>query len=87
VSARMAGAHVSDGTGFATKPALAVQMIKRAIAAGLPFAWVAADSIYRVGDVEQSLRRDGTIGPIANWPTSTPPNTIRRILASGPEVC
>ena len=42
---------------FATKPALAVQMIKRAIATDVPFSWVAADAVYGVGDVEQALRR------------------------------
>jgi len=57
--ARMAAAHVPTGMAFATKPALAVQMIARAIAAGVPFAWVAADSVYGVGDVEQALRRAG----------------------------
>lgn len=56
---RMAQAHVPDGTGFATKPAIAARMIGRAIAAGVPFAWVAADSVYGVGDVEQALRRAG----------------------------
>ena len=35
---RMAAAHVPDGTAFATKPALAVRMIERTIAAGVPFA-------------------------------------------------
>jgi len=55
--ARMTAAHVPTGTAFATKPALAVQMIARAIAAQVPFAWVAADSGYGVGDVEQALRR------------------------------
>ena len=34
-------------------------MIERAIAAGVPFAWVAADSIYGVGAVETALRRAG----------------------------
>lgn len=58
-SARMVSAHVPTETRFATKPALAVQMIARAIAADVPFAWVAADSVYGVGDVEQALRRAG----------------------------
>jgi SRSO17 transposase len=55
----MAAAHVPDGTSFATKPAIAARMIERAIAAGVPFAWVAADSVYGVGDVERALRRAG----------------------------
>jgi SRSO17 transposase len=55
--ARMAAAHVPDETGFATKPALALHMIERAIAAGVPFSWVAADSVYGVGDIEMALRR------------------------------
>ena len=32
--ARLTAAHVPESTGFATKPALAIQMIHRAIAAG-----------------------------------------------------
>src|ERR1700731_1591558 len=56
---RMAAAHVPDGTTFATKPGLAVNMIERTIAAGVPFAWVAADSVYGVGDIERALRRAG----------------------------
>src|SRR5208282_732624 len=43
--ARMKAAHVPEKTAFATKPALAVTMIERAIAASAPFAWVAADSV------------------------------------------
>jgi SRSO17 transposase len=57
--ARMAAAHVPDGTSVATKPALAARMIERAIAADVPFAWVAADSVYGVGDLERVLRRAG----------------------------
>ena len=58
-TARMAAAHVPQATGFATKPVLAVGMIERAVAANVPFAWVAADSVYGVGDVEMALRRAG----------------------------
>src|SRR5215211_7353885 len=57
--ARLSATRVPEGTAFATKPALAVQMINRAIAAGIPFSWVAADAVYGVGDIEQALRRAG----------------------------
>lgn len=57
--ARRAAAHVPEGTGFATKPALALGMIRRALEAGVPFRWVAADSVYGVGAVEMALRRAG----------------------------
>jgi SRSO17 transposase len=57
--ARMKAAHVPEETAFATKPALAVAMIERAIAAAVPFAFVAADSVYGVGAVEGALRRAG----------------------------
>ena len=56
---RMAAAHVPPGTAFATKPALARQMIERAIAADVPFSWVAADTVYGVGEIETALRRAG----------------------------
>lgn len=58
-SARMAAAHVPKETGFATKPALAASLIKRALAAEVPFGWVAADSVYGVGAIETVLRRAG----------------------------
>src|SRR6478609_509632 len=57
--ARLAAAHVPPGITFATKPRLALAMIERAIAAEVPFAWVAADSVYGVGEVEMALRRAG----------------------------
>jgi SRSO17 transposase len=56
---RLATAHVPEDVKFATKPHLAVEMIERAIDAGVPFAWVAADSVYGVGEVEMALRRAG----------------------------
>jgi SRSO17 transposase len=57
--ARMAAAHVPARTGFATKPRLALAMIARATAANAPFAWVAADTVYGVGEIETALRRAG----------------------------
>jgi SRSO17 transposase len=57
--ARLAAAQVPPGVGFATKPRLAGRMVERAIAAGVPFAWVAGDSVYGVGEIEMALRRAG----------------------------
>lgn len=56
---RMEKAHVPPTVGFVTKPALALSMIARAMAADVPFSWVAADSVYGVGDIEMALRRAG----------------------------
>jgi len=41
------------------KPKLATRMIARAIAASVPFKWVAGDTVYGVGDIEQQLRQAG----------------------------
>lgn len=57
--ARLAAAHVPQDTAFATKPRLAVDMVARAVATSMPFAWVAADSVYGVGELEMALRRAG----------------------------
>jgi SRSO17 transposase len=78
--ARLAAAHVPSGTTFATKPRLALAMIERAIAAEVSFAWVAADSVYGVGEIEMALRRAGkgyVLGvnathPFSSW-TGKPP--------------
>jgi SRSO17 transposase len=57
--ARRASAHIPQQIAFATKPHLARTMIERAIAAGVPFAWVVGDSIYGVSEVEMALRWAG----------------------------
>src|SRR6266704_3034543 len=56
---RLEATYVPPGTGFATKPKLATRMIERAIAASVPFEWVAGDTVYGVGDIEQQLRQAG----------------------------
>jgi SRSO17 transposase len=68
---RLAAAHVPVQTSFATKPQLAAVMIERAITAGVPFKWVAADTVYGVGDIEMALRHAGkgyVLGTHANQP-------------------
>ena len=57
--ARRAAAYIPDGIAFATKPRIALGMIERAIAAGVPFAYEAADTVYGVGEIEMALRRAG----------------------------
>src|ERR1700734_3877200 len=56
---RLEAAYVPPGVGFATKPKLATSMIARAKAASVPFKWVAGDTVYGVGDIEQQLRWAG----------------------------
>src|ERR1700720_181931 len=57
--ARLKATYVPGDIGFSTKPQLAAEMIERALAAGVPFRWVAADSVYGVGDIERDLRQAG----------------------------
>ena len=88
---RMVRAHVPEKTGFATKPAIARAMIERAIAAGVPFNWVAADSVYGVGDIETALRRAGkgyVLGVSANhrfgsWAKPQPVGGTAKDIARG----
>jgi len=56
---RLEAAYVPGDVGFAPKPTLARRMIARTIAASVPFKWVAGDTVYGVGDIEQQLRRAG----------------------------
>src|SRR5262247_2630971 len=57
--ARLRAAYVPEDVVFATKPQLAARMIRQAIAASVPFRWVAGDTVYGVGDIEQELRQAG----------------------------
>src|SRR5471030_2194797 len=56
---RLEDAYVPPDVGFATKPKLATRMIACAMAASVPFKWVAGDTVYGVGDIEQQLRQVG----------------------------
>jgi SRSO17 transposase len=56
---RLAAAYVPDSIRFVTKPEIAAEMIERAMAANVPFDWVATDTVYGVGKVEMLLRRAG----------------------------
>jgi SRSO17 transposase len=51
---RCATAGVPDTLGFATKPALATELISRAVAAGVPAGWVTGDEVY---GADPTLRR------------------------------
>lgn len=68
-------------------------IIQRAAAADVPFAWVPADSIYGVGDIEMALRhavyevrgqirltrRSGQRLPTLGWPSFGPLMSDRRL--------
>ena len=56
---RCAATHVPETITFATKPQLATDMIERAIAADVPFAWAVGDCVYGVSGVERTLRQAG----------------------------
>jgi len=56
---RLKAAHVPDKVSFATKPQIARRMIARAIAAEVPFSYVAGDSVYGTGEIETMLRKAG----------------------------
>jgi SRSO17 transposase len=57
--ARLAAAHVPADVDFATKPRLARRMVERAMASRASFAWVTADTVYGVSELEMALRHAG----------------------------
>jgi SRSO17 transposase len=57
---RRRDAHIPEHVTFATKPELALRMVQRAQAAGLPIGWVVADTVYGHGPVlRQWLEEQG----------------------------
>ena len=81
--ARLKTTYVPGDVSFSTKPQLAAEMIERALAAGVPFRWVAADSVYGVGDIERDLRQAGkgsgadSLYPFAAAPRAAPNATYQ----------
>lgn len=62
---RCAAAKVPTERTFATKPQLAAEMIDRAIAAGVPFGWVAGDEVYGNAGLRAHLRARGVAHVLA----------------------
>src|SRR6202142_1688875 len=85
---RLEAAYVPPDAGFATKPKLAARMIARAIAASVPFKWVAGDTVYggwRYRTVTASGRQrlrarvNSTAGPagfVSRQPTDLNPGNV-----------
>jgi hypothetical protein len=91
---RLKAAHVPRDVGFATKPKIARRMIAGAIAAKVPFSFVAADSVYGTGEIETLLRnacKGYVLGVASNhvfysWGKEQPisPRQSRRAFPSRP---
>ena len=59
---RCAAAGIPENTGFATKPALATELISRAVEAGVPAAWVAGDEVYGADPALRATVREHRLG-------------------------
>jgi SRSO17 transposase len=88
--ARCAAAGVPAEVSFATKPALATVMLARALAAGVPAAWVAGDEVYGADPdlrAELETRRIGYVLAIAGnrrLPTAAGPIRADVLAATVP---
>jgi SRSO17 transposase len=56
---RRRAAGIPDDVAFATKPALAQQLLARAFAAGVPAAWVVGDTVYGGDELRRWLEGQG----------------------------
>jgi SRSO17 transposase len=94
-TARRTAAGVPEEVAFTTKPKLGLAMLNRALEAGMPFAWVAGDSVYGADHrIRRRLEARGrgyvlavTSGqrlgfvPVENWLAKVPPDGWRRLSA------
>jgi len=92
---RRRAAWVPEAVAFATKPKLGVAMVERALDAGVPCAWVAADSVYGADSaLRQTLvrRRVGYVlavtsgqrlfpGTVRDWVEEVPADGWQRLSA------
>ena len=67
---RCRAAGIGDEVAFAAKPALARDMLKRAVQAGVPFAWFAADEVYGQNPGLRDWLEDHQIGYVMAVPCS-----------------
>ena len=93
--ARSRAAGIPDTVAFQTKPQLALAMVARALDAGVPTAWVAADAVYgNDRTFRRALEARGPAYvlavrctyPVSTWPPYGPPaqHTIAALAASVP---
>lgn len=92
---RRAGAGVPEAAAFMTKPKLGRRMLARAFAAGVPCAWVVADSVYGADHaLRRGIERRGCgyvlavtsaqrlgLKPVADWLDDVPAEAWRRLSA------
>jgi SRSO17 transposase len=67
---RCRAAGIGDEVAFATKPKLAQDMLERAVKAGVPFAWFAADEVYGQNPGLRDWLEDRGIGYVMAVPCS-----------------
>jgi SRSO17 transposase len=92
---RRAEAHVPEAVAFRTKPQLALEMIERALEAGVPAKWVVADEVYGSdGKLRRALEARDQAYVLAvksnekptTWPPYAPPGQVAvSEVAAAPE--
>src|SRR5215212_115405 len=93
--ARCAAAGIPTGLALITKPQLGLAMLERALAAGVPFAWVTGDSVYgadhRIRRRREARQRGYVLAvtsgqrlglvPVEDWLAKVPTEGWRRLSA------